>query len=98
MLGVSNKDPKHNEALARVRQWTRARFKLPTDAVILVAEVACALPGCPPLETVVAFWLDDKRHQFKIFKRPADVVSDDLPPAWLRDTLAMSQFLECGCC
>ena len=24
----------------------------------MVAEVACAVPGCPPLETVVAFWTD----------------------------------------
>jgi hypothetical protein len=96
MLGFINKDPKHNEALEQVRQWTRARFKLPAEAVILVAEVACALPGCPPLETVVAFWLDDKRHQFKIFKRLAEVILDDLPPAWLKDALAGSG--ECGCC
>jgi hypothetical protein len=98
MLGFTNKDPKHNEALEQVRQWTRARFKLPAEAVILVAEVACALPGCPPLETVVAFWLDDKRHQFKIFKRLAEVILDDLPPAWLKDALAGSDLLECGCC
>ncbi len=98
MLGFTNKAPKHSEALEQVRQWTSARFKLPADAVILVAEIACALPGCPPLETVVAFWLDDKRHKFKIFKRPAEVVLDDLPPAWLKDALAGSDAVECGCC
>src|SRR5262249_28016879 len=30
-----------------------ARFKLAQDAPILVGEIACGLPGCPPLETVV---------------------------------------------
>ena len=98
MRGFTNKDPKHTEALEQVRQWTRARFTLPADAVILVAEIACGLPGCPPLETVVAFWLDETRHQFKIFKRLAEVGLDDLPPAWLRDALAGSDVVEFGCC
>jgi hypothetical protein len=98
MLGFDNQDPKHHEALEQVRQWTRERFELPTEAVILVAEIACALPGCPPLETVVAFWLDDKRHQFKIFKRPAEVILEDLPPVWLKDALAGSDVVEFSCC
>ena len=98
MLGFTNKDRKNHEALEQVRQWTRERFELPTEVVILVAEIACTLPGCPPLETVVAFWLDDKRHQFKIFKRPAEVTLEDLPPAWLKDALAGSDGVDFGCC
>ena len=98
MLAFTNKDPKHHEALEQVRKWTRAHFELPAETVILVAEIACALPGCPPLETVVAFWLDDQRHQFKIFKRPGEVVLDDLPPAWLKDALAGSDVVDFGCC
>jgi len=98
MLGFTNKDPKNHEALEQVRQWTRERFELPTEAVILVAEIACTLPGCPPLETVVAFWLDHKRHQFKIFKRPTEVILEDLPPAWLKDVLAGSDAVDFGCC
>jgi hypothetical protein len=98
MLGFTNKDPKHHEALEQVRKWTRERFELPIETVILVAEIACALPGCPPLETVVAFWLDDKRHQFKIFKRSAEVILEDLPPAWLKEALAGSDVVEFGCC
>ena len=52
------KNPEHFEALDRIREWTRERFTLPGDAGILVSEVECKLPGCPPLETVVAFWTD----------------------------------------
>src|SRR6185369_6454081 len=51
-------DPERSAALERVRVWTRTRFALPEDAAILVAQVACSLPGCPPLETAVAFWTE----------------------------------------
>jgi nitrate reductase delta subunit len=82
-----------------VKAWTRVRFKLPDEATLLVAELACALPGCPPIETVVAFWTDtDKRHHFKIFKPVAEVVADDLPPAWLKHALAVPEGGDCECC
>ena len=58
MLRSFHKRPEYLQALDRVKEWTRVRFKLPQDAAILVTEIACALPGCPPLETVVAFWTD----------------------------------------
>jgi hypothetical protein len=93
------KDPAYRAALTRVKEWTRERFALPEEAVILVAQVECSLPGCPPLETFVAFWAaDDRQHQFKIFKPVAEVVYDDLPFAWLRDALAVEGGFECGCC
>ncbi len=88
----------HHEALGRVRAWTRVRFGLAAEATILVAEVACQLPGCPPVETAVAFWTaPDARHQFKLFKPAAEVVEEDLSPAWLKDALRGDAF-ECGCC
>ena len=84
-------------SIDRVREWTRARFKLPEDAAILVAEVSCAVPGCPPLETVVAFWTENEtRHQFKVFKPVAAVVPDDLPPTWMKNALvAIDGHLDC---
>src|SRR6267154_917800 len=89
-IGFVKKSPAHAEALERVRTWTRAHFGLADEVTILVSEIACTLPGCPPLETVVAFWTEaDKRHHFKIFKPVAEVVRDDLPPAWLKDALAI---------
>ena len=99
MLGFIKKSPEHTAALDRVREWARARFRLPDDAAILVAEVVCTLPGCPPLETVIAFWTEgDKRHHFKVFKPVAEVVGDDLPPAWMKDALAVPEGFECDCC
>jgi nitrate reductase delta subunit len=88
----------HHDALARVRGWTRERFALTEDAAILVSEVACKVPGCPPLETVVVFWIGETRHHFKFFKPAREVVLADFPPAWLRNALAAAEGLECDCC
>ena len=98
MLAFTRKSPKRSAALDRVREWVRGRFNLPDDAAILVAEVACALPGCPPLETVIAFWSDERRHHFKVFKPVTEVVCDDLPPSWYKGALAVPDDFECDCC
>jgi hypothetical protein len=98
MLAFTRKSPERMAALDRVREWVRARFNLPDDAAILVAEVACAVPGCPPLETVIAFWSDERRHHFKVFKPVAEVVSDDLPPSWYKGALAVPDDFDCDCC
>jgi hypothetical protein len=99
VLGPIRKSPERLQAVDRVKAWTRARFRLANETTILVAELACALPGCPPLETVVVFWIGDgKQHRFKIFKPMEEVVEDDLPPAWLKDALAVSDGLDCDCC
>ena len=86
------------EALVAVRDWVQKRFALAPDAAISVSELACKLPGCPPLETVVTFWEDDKRHHFKLFKRVTEVGFDDLPFAWLKDTLVLPEGFGCECC
>jgi nitrate reductase delta subunit len=97
--GFVTRSPAQHAALERVRGWTRARFALADDVAIMVTELACTLPGCPPRETVVAFWTaPDRRHHFKIFKPAADVVPDDLPPAWLKDALVIPEGGDCDCC
>ncbi len=78
------------DALERVRVWTRQRFGLGEESPVFVSEVACSLPGCPPLETVVGFWTAEGiRHHFKVFKPVLAVVEDDLPFAWLIDALVV---------
>ena len=97
MLAFSKKSPEHIAAVDRVRGWVRERFVL-GDTAILVAEVACAVPGCPPVETVIAFWSGERRHHFKVFKPVQEVVSGDLPPRWYMGALAVPDDYECGCC
>ena len=99
MLGFIKKSAAHREALRRVKTWTRERFQLSDDTTILVTEIACNLPGCPPLETVVAFWTEgDRRHHFKVFKPVAEVVEDDLPPSWMKNALVVDEMLGRECC
>jgi hypothetical protein len=91
--------PEHVAALERVKAWTRERFKLSENEPIMVAEVACGLPGCPPLETVIAFWtVSETRHQFKVFKPAAQVVADDLPPAFMKNALVADEWSGFECC
>jgi hypothetical protein len=82
----------------RVRAWTRERFQLGEDETVMVSEVACAVPGCPPIETHVVFWTDQGRHHFRVFKPLAEVAEDDLPPAFLKNALVWAEGLECSCC
>ena len=98
-IGAFKIEPAHQQATERVQAWTRERFALANGATVMVTELACTLPGCPPLETVVAFWPDDgQRRHFKVFKPIEKVAEDDLPPAWLKDALCAEDGEGFTCC
>lgn len=83
----------------RVKAMTRERLDLDDDIPVLVAQVACASPGCPPLETIVTFWTGENlRHQFKVFKPVSQVTDDDLPYRWMKPTLVALEGYGCDCC
>ena len=89
----------HVDAVERVKDWTRERFALGPDDPVAVSEIASTIPGCPPLETVVEFrTAPGLRHHFKVFKPLGAVARDDLPPAWMKDAIAMPDGIECDCC
>lgn len=98
-FGDRRKGAAHLDAVERLKDWTRGRFGLAEEAIVLVSEIARALPGFPPLETVVAFWTaDGTRHHFTVFKPAGQVREDDLPPAWLREALSAPRGIDCACC
>jgi hypothetical protein len=83
-------------AVARVKTWTRQCFALGADCTIFVAEVACGRPGCPPVESVTAFWTaPNRRNGFKAFKPIEAVVEDDLPPSWTKDAIIADRPADC---
>jgi len=87
------------DAATRVKRWTRERFALGSDATILVSELESALPGFPPLSTVVAFWTAERKHyHFRVFKPLQEVAEEDVPPTWYREALAVSEGIQCDCC
>jgi nitrate reductase delta subunit len=99
MRSSKKERPQEAAAADRIKVWTRERFRLTNDTAILVSEVACGLPGCPPLETVIAFWTgQDTRHHFKVFKPIAEVVEDDLPPSWMKNALIAEEGVGLECC
>jgi hypothetical protein len=85
-----------HDAADRVRDWTRLRFALADDDTVMVSEIACGVPGCPPIETHVVFWTALGRHHFNVFKPLAEVSEDDLPPAFMKN--AMLALEDIGCC
>lgn len=85
-------------ATERVSKWTRARFALGEDETVMVSEIACTVPGCPPIETHVVFWTAAGRHHFQMFKQLAEIVEDDLPPAFMKNALTWVEGVECSCC
>jgi nitrate reductase delta subunit len=77
-VGLTKKSPGIAAEQERVRTWTREHFKLGEEETIMVSELPCSDPGCPPVETNVVFWRQGGRHQFKVYKPLADVIPDDL--------------------
>jgi len=98
MLGFTRKRADDSATLDRVRAWTQARFQLADDETVMVSEVACGVPGCPPVETHIVFWTAAGRHHFKVFKPLAEVAEDDLPPAFMKNALLWAEGFECTCC
>jgi nitrate reductase delta subunit len=98
MLGFAKKDQQNSALTERVRDWTRQRFELTDDETVMVSEIACQVPGCPPIETHVVFWTTAGRHHFKIFRPLAAVREDDLPPAFMKNALLALEGFDCDCC
>jgi hypothetical protein len=98
MFMSARRTPAYLAASEILKEWTRTRFSLEDDAVVFVSELSCGLPGCPPLETIVAFWsAPETRHQFKFFKKLEDVVESDLPPSWMKSALVVDPE-DISCC
>jgi hypothetical protein len=57
-----------SSALTRqIKDWVRDFASVPEDIAILVTELTCTEPGCPPLETIVALLgPNGVKHQQKI--------------------------------
>jgi len=98
-FGSTRSGPAHLDAVEQLKAWTRSRFALSDDAIVVVTEAAGNFPGCPPRQTAVTFWpRGGARHHFTVFKPVEEVGDGDLPPAWLKDALALSDGIECPCC
>lgn len=80
MLSFFDARPKQNpEQTARIKAWVAAQFALSDDVTVMVTELRCTEPGCPPLETVIALLPPSGgQQQFKIHKGVGDITHDDI--------------------
>jgi hypothetical protein len=81
-----NSSAHRNAAAGRVREvkgWVRAATSCPEAAVIVVSELACSEPGCPPYEVVMAVLAPGERPlRRKLHKRLGDLTEPDVQAVW----------------
>ena len=63
--------------VAGLKDVVRSALALDAQSMVLVQQLACTEPGCPPVETVVAV-LGSPRRTWKIPNPTADVSTDGL--------------------
>ena len=67
----------NSQASSQVKRW--ARLHLPDeDAALVVSELTCTEPGCPPIETVIAVLDVGRQQTWKIHKPVAEVSELDV--------------------
>ena len=73
------KPPVNTEKISEIQCWVRDRLALAEDTIVMVSELRCSEPGCPPLETVMAV-LEGPRQsrQFKVHKSIAEMTQNDV--------------------
>jgi G3E family GTPase len=63
--------------LDQIRYWMRQNFAFPKEAPIVIKEVPCVKPSCPPIETaIVAILKNEPPRYFKI-QHPIDEITFD---------------------
>jgi nitrate reductase delta subunit len=98
-LRALRREPAFFAARSRLKRWVRTRFSLDADDAVEVRELEGTLPGFPPRETVVEFrTASGGRRHFKVFRPLVEVREEDLPPAWMKDALAIAEGYDCDCC
>jgi hypothetical protein len=65
--------------VAELKRWVADAFSLDDGVLIMVTELQCTEPGCPPIETVIALMGGpDGRRQFKLHARIAEITPDQV--------------------
>ncbi len=81
MFGPRN-DERRVAAIRALKATARALFDAGEDDAVVVNELQCTEPGCPPIETVVALLrAGAEPRQVKVHKPAVEVTEDDLRAA-----------------
>ena len=64
---------------SEIKRWAASAFRLGEDDSVMVTELRCTEPGCPPLETVIALLgVSGPTRQYKLHKAVAEVTEADV--------------------
>ena len=78
LIGAARRRP-NLERIRRIKRILREALKLPEEAIVTVAELACLEEGCAPVETVIGLLRSDAPQlQHKLHKPVDDVDAKDL--------------------
>lgn len=100
MLDAGRQPRSGAAATGQVRRWVEQHLVLDEPSTVLVTELACHEPGCPPIETVIALLGGRDSKTWKIPCSAAELSAADVaavlarPPA----TAATPHAQRDGCC
>jgi len=63
--------------LDQIRIWVRQALEFPPQAPIVVKEVPCVKPGCPPIETAIMVLLENEPPRFYKIQKTINAVTFD---------------------
>jgi hypothetical protein len=76
------RDERRSAAIRELKATARVLFEAGEDDAVVVNELQCTEPGCPPIETVVALLrAGTAPRQVKVHKPAVQVTEDDLRAA-----------------
>ena len=65
--------------VGEVKRWVAETFSLDDGVLVMVTELQCTEPGCPPIETVIALMGGPEgRRQFKLHARIAEITREQV--------------------
>lgn len=71
--------PVRTNKATEIKAWVRELLPLAPETTILVTELTCTEPGCPPLETVVAVLKGPGENvQQKIHRSVVEITKEDI--------------------
>ena len=63
----------------QIKEWAGELLAPGEEVTILVSELACSEPGCPPVETVIALFRGrEEPRKFHIHRPAAEVTREDI--------------------
>ena len=76
-LGTQRKvDP---DLVQQVKAWVREALQVGDDTTLMVTELRCTEPDCPPVETVIALMETAQAgRQYKVHKPLSDITRSDV--------------------